>query len=82
VKLTEPQLAALQYYGTDSRERWRVHASWGPRADVRGRLVSMGLLSVRTAMVHAGTTYRSRQRLAVVDVHMTDAGRALLDSLS
>jgi len=80
VKLTAPQLLALRFYASSDRERWT--ADRYPRADVRGRLGALGLLSFRTAMVHTGTTYRSRQRLAVVDVYVTDAGRALLDSLS
>lgn len=80
MKLTAPQLQALRFYASSDRERWQ--ADRYPRADVRGRLGALGLLSFRTAMVHSGTTYRSRQRLAVVDVYVTDAGRALLDSIS
>jgi hypothetical protein len=79
MKLTAPQVEALRFYATQSPERWR--ADRYPRADVRGRLGALGLLSFRTAMVHVGTTYRSRQRLAVVDVYVTDAGRALLAQL-
>ena len=75
MKLTAPQLAALRYYATEGYPRYKLS---GPRANVRDRLVRLGLLTVRTAMVRTGTTYRSRQRLAVVDVHVTDAGRALL----
>lgn len=74
VKLTAPQLAALRYYGTSLDERGdRV-----PRRDLIGRLVSLGLVTVRTDWVHVGSTYRSRQVLTVVDVHLTDEGRALL----
>lgn len=76
MKLTVPQVEALRFYATESSERWRVERY--PRADVRSRLGTLGLLSFRTAMVHAGITYRSRQRLAVVDVYVTDAGHALL----
>ncbi len=76
MKLTAPQMAALRYYGTALDERGdRV-----PRRDLIGRLVSLGLVTVRTDWVHTGSTYRSRQVLTVVDVHLTDAGRALLAS--
>lgn len=77
MKLTAPQLRVLRYYAAGVRTN-RDAVFGPPRRDVRGRLVQMGLLSVRTAMVHTGTTYRSKQRLAVVDVYVTDAGRALL----
>lgn len=80
MKLTAAQLRALRFYVTEDPARWKTDRY--PRADVRGRLGALGLLSFRTAMVHTGTTYRSRQRLAVVDVYVTDAGRILLDSLS
>ena len=75
MKLTAPQLQALRYYATEGRERWRIPS---PRADVRGRLGALGLLRFRTEWVHRGLTYRSRQRLTVVDVFVTDAGRVLL----
>lgn len=77
--LTVPQLRVLRYYAAPLRDRDYTVRS--PRRDVRGRLVQMGLLSVRTAMVHTGITYRSKQRLAVVDVYVTDAGRAYLESV-
>jgi hypothetical protein len=79
VRLTAPQLRALRYYATEGRERWQQAS---PRADVRGRLGALGLLRFRTEWAHTGLTYRSRQRYTVVDVFVTDAGRALLDSLS
>jgi hypothetical protein len=79
MKLTAPQLAALRFYATEGPERWKMPS---PRADVRGALGALGLLRFRTEWVHTGLTYRSRQRYTVVDVYMTDAGRALLDSLS
>lgn len=75
-RLTGPQLRAL---ATEGPQRWRQTS---PRADVRGRLGALGLLTFRIEWVHTGLTYRSRQRLTVVDVFVTDAGRALLDSLS
>lgn len=76
MKLTAPQLAALRFYAQPDAERAR--ATRTPRRDLIGRLVPLGLLTVRTDWVHTGTTYRSRQVLTVVDVHVTDAGRALL----
>lgn len=79
IKLTAPQLAALRFYASEGRERWA--ADRYPRADVRGRLGALGLLSFRTAMVHTGTTYRSKQRLMVTDVYVSEAGRALLANL-
>lgn len=78
-RLTGPQLQALRFYATEGSQRWQQPS---PRADVRGRLVQLGLLTVRTAWVHNGITYRSKQRLAVVDVHMTDSGRAALAKLT
>jgi hypothetical protein len=81
MKLTDPhrpsagRAAVLRHRAPGALEGAR---QLGPRADVRGRLGALGLLSFRTAWVHTGTTYRSRQRLAVVDVHVTDAGRQLL----
>lgn len=80
MKLTPAQVRALRFYAAEGPTRWK--ADRYPRADVRGRLGALGLLSFRTAMVHTGTTYRSRQRLAVVDVYVTDKGRALLNDLS
>lgn len=79
IKLTAPQLAALRFFALPDSER--IRADRRPRRDLVGRLSPLGLLNVRTAWVHIGTTYRSKQRLAVVDVHVTDAGRALLAEL-
>jgi hypothetical protein len=78
--LTAPQLAALRHFAQSDAERNR--AGWTPRIDVIGRLAALGLVRTRTAWVHNGLTYRSRQRLAVVDVYVTDTGRAVLNAPS
>lgn len=77
-KLTAPQLGALRLYAMPDGEA--IRQGWWPRRDVTGRLAQLGLLKVRTEMVHQGLTYRSRQRLEVVHVTVTTEGRALLDS--
>lgn len=76
MKLTAPQLAALRFYAQPDAERAR--ATRTPPRDLIGRLVPLGLVTVRTAWVHTGATIRSRQVFTVVDVYVTDAGRALL----
>lgn len=77
-KLTAPQLAALRLYALPDGEALRL--GWWPRRDVTGRLAALGLVTVRTALVHQGLTYRSRQRLDIVHVAVTPEGRGLLDS--
>lgn len=78
MKLTAPQLAALQLYALPDGQR--IRQGWTPRRDVVGRLAALGLVAVRADWVHNGLTYRSKQRLAVVDVKVTPTGRALLDT--
>lgn len=80
MKLTGPQLAALRLYALPDSEA--VRQGWWPRRNVTGRLAALGLLDVRTGMVHTGTTYRSRQRLDIVHVSVTAKGRALLGTNS
>lgn len=78
MKLTEPQLAALRLYALSDGERVREGRT--PRVNVIGRLAQLGLVAIRTEWVHNGTTYRSKQRLAIVDVQVTPAGRRLIAS--
>lgn len=76
MKLTAPQLAALQLYALPDGKR--IRQGWTPRRDVVNRLAHLGLVAVRREWVHNGLTYRSKQRLAIVDVKVTDAGRQLI----
>lgn len=76
MKLTAPQLAALKLYALPDGQR--IRQGWTPRRDVTGRLAHLGLVAVRTEWVHNGATYRSKQRLAIVDVKVTEAGRQLI----
>ena len=76
-KPTPAQLAAVRYADALSRGKFLPT----PRRDVICRAAEAGLVEVELQYVHSGLTYRSRQRLEISHIKVTDAGRALLDNL-